>query len=242
MDKIKDFLISIGLGKNETEVYSVLVEMGTSSVLDISKKTHIHRSNIYEALRNLVQRGLVYEINQPTKLFYARSPESLGDYLKHKEIELHEIVREFQSKTIRRNGESKAGISKGIFAVREALKSLLATNETIYVYGIPSHAHEKIGPMVKDFHKERIKQKVEMKHIYNADAVDRAIQTNKMKLTENRVLPHFYNTIASTNIAGNKVVFFIWGDEITVIEIMDQDIADTYKKYFDILWKKAKKV
>jgi len=242
MDKLRDFLISIGLGKNETEIYIALLELGDSSVLEISKKTHIHRSNIYDSLRNLIQRGLVYELDQPTKLFSAKSPNSLVDYMKHKEMELKEVVKDYSSRKVKKSEESASRISKGLFSARQAIYSLLETGEPILVYGIPDIAPEIIGPSLKDFHKKRMQKGIIMKQIYNSTAVPRIKLLNRMKFTEARALPSKYDSVASTNISGDKVIIILWQDEIRVVEIQDKYIAKTYKKYFDILWKEARKV
>ncbi len=242
MQNLQNFLSSIGFGKNETEIYSVLVELGTASVLEISKKTKIHRSNIYDAVRNLVQQGLVYEINQPTKLFYARPPRSLGHYLKQKEAELNEIVKDFEERGPRKQVENKIKVSKGIFSLREAIFGLLEANQPIMVFGIPIKAAEIIGPIIKDFHKERAKRKIPMLHIYNCGGESRAKQLRKIKYTEVRVMPKKYDSEATTNVAGDKVVIILWEEEITIIEIIDKIMAQTYKNYFEVLWHKAKEV
>jgi len=237
-EKIKEFLKSIGLGKNEAKIYLALLRKKVSSVLEISKITKIHRSNIYDALTNLINEGLVYEVNtDKRKLFYARPLKSLLDYVKHKEIELKEIIDNFEvANTIDR----KVGISKGKFALKQALMSLLESGESIVVYGIPKFAIETIGPILKEFHKERIKRKILMRHIYNQNAQERIKQLNRMKYTEARHLSEKYDSLVSTNIVKDKVILIIWDDEMSVIEIVDENIAQAYKNYAEILWSKAR--
>ena len=241
MENIKKFLESMGFGKNETEVYTILVEIGTASVLKISKHTTIHRSNIYDALRTLVQKGLVYEIDQATRLFSARPPNSLLYYLKLKETELQEAIKNYEkNRTIKKEDSSKARITQGHFALREAIHALLEMGKPINVYGIPDRAAEEIGPMLKEFHAERIKKGILMRHIYNSNAVKRIEYLNKMKHTEARVLSKKYDSDATTIISGNKVIIVLWEDNINIIEINDEKLASPYENYFDILWKRAK--
>jgi sugar-specific transcriptional regulator TrmB len=242
MEKIIDFLYLIGFGKNEALVYETLLEIGTSSVHDISNRTKLYRSNIYDSLKKLLDKGLVFEINSPTKLFSARPIESLRDYLKFREAELDELIKSFEFKSKNNNIENKFKVSKGVFALREAINNLLNYNETIKVYGIPVKAPEIIGPMLKKFHNTRIRKKILMLHIYNALAIDRVNFLNKMKFTEARILPEKFDSNATTCVCGNKVVIFLWEKDITVIEMEDSEISKTYKNYFEILWKKAKVV
>lgn len=238
-EKISEFLNSIGLGKNEAKIYLALIKKQASSVLEISKITKIHRSNIYDALTNLINHGLVYEVNsEKRKLFYARPLKSLLDYVKHKEIELKEIIDNFE--VVNLASKEKVGISKGKFALKQALMSLLESGEPIVVYGIPKFAIETIGPILKEFHKERIKRKIPMKHIYNQNAEERIKQLNKMRYTEAKHLSEKYDSLVSTNIVKDKVILIIWDKDISIIEISDEKIAKAYKNYFEILWKKAK--
>lgn len=237
-DKISEFLNSLGLGKNESKIYLALTKKQDASVLEISKITNIHRSNIYDALTNLINHGLVYEVNvEGRKLFHARPLKSLLDYVKQKEIELKDIIENFQ---LSEPTEKKLGISKGKFALKQALMSLLESGEEIVAYGIPRAASETIGPIINEFHKERIKKKIPMKHIYNQDAGERIKKLNKMKYTEAKHLSEEYDSHVSTNIVKDKVILFIWDKEISVIEIIDKNLADSYRKYFGILWKRAR--
>lgn len=242
IENLKEFLISMGLGRNEAEIYMALLKKGNSSVLDLSKITKLHRSNIYDDLRSLMGRGLVYEIGGATRLFSPKPLNKLMDYLRHKEIELGEIVKKYESLGLIKNNETKIKISKGHFAMRDAIFSMLETGQPFLVYGIPKDAPEIIGPILRDFHKARIKRKILMKQIYNSGAVERAKYLNKMPFTEARILPSKYDSFATTNISGNKIFITLWGDDLTVLEVINESMAKPYKNYFDILWKKAKVV
>ncbi len=240
-NNIREFLTGIGFGKNEAEVYASLIEIGeAASVLEISKKTKIHRSNIYDALRTLVQEGLVFEINKETKLFEARPPRSLLNYLQRRQLELNEIVTDFESRLSTKKHSELAKVSKGVFALREAVKSLIDNDEPIDLFGIPGKAPEIIGPMLKDFHKERIQKKINMRHIYNMSAIERVKWLNKLNYTEARILPAKYDSNVTTIVTGDKVIIFLWDNEISVVEMIDSDIAQTYKNYFELIWQKAK--
>ncbi|MEN9626165.1 MAG: hypothetical protein RL557_493 [archaeon] len=243
MDTLKEFLKEIGFGKNEAEVYTALVEIGdVASVLDLSKKTKIHRSNIYDALRRLVEEGFIFEINKEKKMFKAREPRSLIHFVKRKEMELQDLIKDFESKKTFKKDNELVKFSKGIFALREAIESLLSSSEPVDVFGIPPQASDIIGPMLKDFHKERIGRKIRMRHIYNASAIKRVKWLNSLNYTEARILPKKYDSNVTTNVQGDKVMIFVWGDQIEVIEIVNEEIAKTYQNYFNILWTKSKPI
>ena len=250
MEDIKEFLRSIGLGKNEVEIYLMLVRKGISSVLEISKETKIHRSNVYEAITYLMDKSLIYEVLKDNKkVFYARQPASLLGYLKSKEVELKQVVEMLESTNAKPNESSNVRISRGRFALRESLMSLLECGNPISVYGIPLKAPEIIGPVLENFHARRTEKKILMRHIYNKGEInsdgngkDRVKILNQMDYTEAKHLPMKYNSPVSTNICGSKVILFIWheNDDVTVIEIDNAEVAKAYQNYFELLWKSAK--
>lgn len=242
MEQLKKFLSDIGFRKNEIDIYTALLMNGTSSVLQIAKITHMHRSNIYDSLRVLVRQGLVYTVNNPTRLFEARDPKSLVHYLKRREIELHDLLKHYENPRTKFRDMSLVRVSQGTLALREAVHSLLEGGKEICVFGVSGRAPEIIGPMLQDFHKERAHRKILMRHIYNTQGAERVKYLNTLKYTEARILPAKYDSAATTSISGDKVVIFLWDNDITVIEMNDPEIARTYANYFEILWHKAKVV
>ena len=238
MEELKEFLHTIGFGKTESEVYVALIKLGEATVLEISRETGLHRPNIYGALDNLIREGLVSKIDKPKNLFLARNPIKVLNYLKRKEISLDSMLKEIDNKYPLKKHTS-IGSFQGIFAAREAILSFLESNEPIYVYGIPRTASEILGPMIYKFHRERIKKKIQMKHIYNPDARQRIKYLNKRRFTEARAFPFKYNSHVSTNICGDKVVFILWNDDINVVEIQNIELAEQQKKVFEAIWTKA---
>lgn len=243
MEKIKKFLISLGVGKNESEVYAALANHGTSSVLEISKKTNLHRSNIYDSLNELIRRGLVFkEGDSKTQRFTARELETFMHYLKQKELELDDLIKEYRTTVDQKKDTATIKMTKGMFAVREMLEETLKSNRKILAYGIPRDAPDRFGPILKDFHRERIKKKILMMHIYNSDAEDRAKMLNKMNYTQARILPHKFDSNTTTTINGDKIYIIFWDKEPTVVQINGENAANPYKNYFEILWARAKEV
>src|SRR3989338_6704635 len=82
-------LINIGLSGNEADIYLALLELGPSLVSRIVEKTGINRTNIYDRLSRLIDRGLVaYVIKNNRKCFYSAEPKRLIRYLEEKEEQI----------------------------------------------------------------------------------------------------------------------------------------------------------
>lgn len=242
-EKVFSVLKSIGLTENEVKIYLDLLKKSDSSALDISDRTKIYRSNVYDALKSLIEKGFVLEIlEEKKKMFKSIPAERIKDYLIHKENEIDLILPDLKDISCSTEEKESVIITKGLFAMRNSFYDLLDLNQPINCYGISKSAPEYVGfGFLDDFHKKRIKKKILMRHIYNQEAKDRMNELNKMKYTEARHLESKYDADAPTNICGDTVIFFVFSDPVSVIRIKSKKIADTYNNYFEILWNHSKK-
>src|SRR3989344_6053480 len=63
---------SIGIPKMQTTIYLDLLRNKESTATQISKRTKMHRANVYDILTKLKERNLVYlSINEGKKVFVA---------------------------------------------------------------------------------------------------------------------------------------------------------------------------
>lgn len=237
---VEDILLELGFSKNEAKVYTALLRLGSSTATEISKQSKLHRTNVYDALERLVEKGLVSHIlKDEIKYFEAADPETLMGILKEKEIQLREILpRLLLDKKLAT--KTKAHISEGLSAVKAVLNNFLEYKKPILVYGIPKEAIGLMHSFIIHYHKRRIEKKIPMKHIYNVDAQDRIEYLNTLPYTEAKYLPKEYNSPVSTNVCGAEVVLILWSKVPLVIQIESKEIADSYEKYFELLWGIAK--
>jgi len=238
-DIIKE-LESIGLSKNEVIVYLDLIRVGKSSVIDVSNRTKIHRSNTYDILKKLLEKGIVNQsIENEKKFFYPIEPSNLLGYLKQKEDSLGKIIPAIESIQNMPKEERKVSISEGLNAVKNILLNFLDLKKPLDVYGTPKEVVDLLGGFLNEFHRLRIKKKIPIRHILGVDSIKRVRELNEMDYTEARYFPSSYNSKISTNICGDKVVLILWETPVSAIVIENKSIAKAYKNYFEILWKEA---
>jgi len=240
--KISGILQSIGLTKNEITLYLDLVKNVNSSALDISKRTRIHRSNTYDSLRNLLEKGFATEaLNEGRRSFSAIDPSKIRDFIRQKEQEFDFILPKLKEITSENNSRGAISMGQGSFALREAASDLLKLNSPIVTYGASQETVDSFGEgFLRDFHKERIKNKIEMRHIYNKSAIERVKFLNKIKYTEAKYLPEKYDTSACTTICKDVVLIYIFSKPILVISIVNSEVANAYRNYFELMWKMGK--
>jgi sugar-specific transcriptional regulator TrmB len=241
-EKIIQVLELIGLNKNEIKIYLDLLKHNNSSALDISKRTSIHRSNTYDAIRKLINNGFIIEtLNEMKKSFSAVEPERIKHYLKQQENKVDEILPYLKEITKVKKEEDNISMIKGVFAVREALYDLLKLNKPINVYGASMTSVNLLGEgFLKEFHAERIKKKIFMRHIYDQTAKERVEYLNKLDYSEAKFFPKKYFTIASTNLCDDIVMMVVFSNPLSAIIIKNKEISEAYNKYFEILYRQAK--
>ncbi len=236
----EEVLESLGLTKNEVKVYLALLELGSSTSWEISKKVRIHRTNTYDALNRLVKKGLVSYITKKDKKFYdILDPLLLKNVLKEKELALDKVLPELLMSKRFAGEPSEASVLEGIHAFQKMLLSWLEFNEPILTYGIPKNAPEMMKNFIPHFHEVRIEKGIGMRHIYNFNAGERIDYLNTLPLTKARALPQKFESAVSTNICGDEVALVLWNETPIIIRIKNRQVAESYKEYFKVLWEGA---
>ena len=238
MEPEQDILEELGLSKNESRTYIALLELGPSVAGKIAKKSKVHRTNVYDSLQKLVDKGLAtYFEREERKHFVASDPENLFHLLKEKETRLKQAIpRLTLLKTLQKAQNRSVTIAEGMVAVRNSMLRHLIWNEPIYTIGSPQIASILSTPFLIQFHKKRIAMGIPMYHIYNFDSRERASEMNRMDLTEARILPQEFNSMISTGICGEEVTFRIWGDNSIVVRVKCKELSQAYLEYHRMLW------
>ncbi len=238
----EDVLEGIGLSKNESKVYLSLIETGSSSMSDISKKSRVHRSNVYDAVERLKKRGLICSFKKNGKLLHeAADPEKLLDMYREKETKLLDVIPKLKLDQELSQRESEAAIYEGVAANRRLLEGFLKFDDDIVAYGLPKGNTDISGLWwINNFHKKRIRKKQKMYHIYNENARERIKYLNSLPYTGAKYLPKEYNSPVSTEICGDEVLITSWKPPVVSILIKNKEIAATFRSYFNLLYKMAK--
>ncbi|MAE13086.1 hypothetical protein CMO92_00840 [Candidatus Woesearchaeota archaeon] len=244
-------LEKLGLTKGEIKVYLALNRLGESTVGPIGKESKVSKSKIYDILDKLIEKGLVgYIVKGGTKFFLANDPHMILDYIQKKENDLDKTKKDVVTEVLpqlmmQRSSTSKKRIAEmyegfqGIKAIREELMMDFKSGDALLVLGAPKVANVKWEGWFLDFHKRRIKRKLKMKIIYNANAKVYGKIRKKMKLTEVRYLP---NKLVSPNwidIFPEAVLFVMVLKNPIAFVVRDVELTNSFRSYFEIMWKNS---
>ena len=246
----EQLLEEIGLTKGEIKVYLSLLKLGETTTGKIIENAEISSGKIYEILDKLLKKGLVgYIIKEKTKYFSASSPNRILDYLHEKEKSIkekeQEIIKELPlllniEKASKKSDETRLfkgfkGIQTAIF---EALNDLKAKDEVLAM-GIVSYKKEHYNLLWQRWHKERVKKKINCRAIFSDKNTDYYKVFKKMKIAEVKVLHGV--TPSAIDIMKESVLIFSYGEEPSCLSIKNKEIAQSFKTFFETLWRIAKK-
>src|SRR3989344_9293830 len=116
-------LEEIGLSRRESICYTSLLELGSSKVGEIIKKTDIPSSKIYEILDKLIKRGFVsYVIKNNVKYYQATDPTCLLQHIEERRKKVEKIL---PGLLLRQKLATKQSV--GLYEGQQAIFSLFTT-------------------------------------------------------------------------------------------------------------------
>lgn len=228
-------LIEAGLTRTEAKLYFCLIEHGRSQAGELSRKTGIHRRNVYDALERLIKKGLVSFIKENEKRFYfPESPERIKKIVEDKKDAIQKVFPELQKKFNEQKIKQQTLFYRGLDGIKSILEHQLRVGKPIYIIGGEKDMKTPLKSYAKKYKKERIAKHIPLYILYGGKKPKFKIQLAKIRELPKKLSP------VSTNIYGDNVAIITWTREPIAILIKSKEIAQTYRTYFELLWKQAK--
>ena len=243
-------LEKIGLSKAETKVYLSLMGLGSVPSGKIVKETELRKSTVYESIRRLQEKGLVsYIINEGRKYFETAEPGRIIDYITEQKRKLNETESEAKKLIIElKNGfdilkpQAEAHVFAGIEGFKTMRRDALRNSKgEILLIGAIAMEDEVIPGYFEEWNKERQKHKTNLKILYKESAKSKMLKNLMGKMLEMRFLPKEIENPSIINIYGDRVVNVLWKGKYPICFLLiSKEIADSYRNYFEWLWKISK--
>lgn len=237
-------LRKLGLSQTEVKIYLALIELGLSLAGTITKKAQINRSNCYDGLQRLLEKGLIsFVIKAQRKYFKAEDPirlqkmlEVQKQQLNEKEEELNSILPELTLKSKKNQEKPLVTLYQGTKGVKSIFEDVLKHKE-YWVFGSSGKVKEKLGPYFKLLQKRVKENNIKVRLLTG----EKARGTDIPSHAQTRYLPNEYTTLISTLVYADKVAIVSWTDNPVGFLMEDKRTADSYRKYFEFMWRAAKK-
>ncbi|MBP9762471.1 hypothetical protein KBD34_02545 [Patescibacteria group bacterium] len=248
---LKLALTELGLAKNEATIYLVMLELGITQAGPIVKRTKLHRMLVYTALTRLEEMGLVTIVKKKRiQFFQPVDPGHLIERVKKIQSLAETLVPKLQQLQTQK---SEAVLVKTFFGQEGLINNLKETLESAASH--PSHEIcimggaggegndpiEHTGEWYPEYVelskrlgiKKRLLVGATYSRYFNRQFAIHS--TNKL-----RILPVGFSTPMFTRITRDLVSIEIYQPQITVIQIRNTIVAQSYLDSFESLWKMGK--
>lgn len=235
---IQETLQELGLNKRESICYIALLELGSSKIGAIVKKTGIPSSKIYEILDKLIKRGLASYVKiGKIKHYQSSDPKTLLNYIDEKKKNIEEILPKLllkQKLSTKQSVEMFEG-QKALFSLFINLIKDAKANEQYFIFSInEENKNDAANLFFKNLAVRRKEKKLDVKLLKNIKHYKKEKHTKlKLKYTE-------FNLPQGITIFRNIVVILSWVESPIAIKIESETISNQLKEFFLGQWKIAK--
>ena len=234
-------LKELGLTDNEVRIYLLLLKQGMVNPSEISQKLGLHRGYIYDALERMQEKEIVNSILKDNKKYFqATSPENLIELLKFKLESLQKIVPDLMKIAELKKEETKVELHRGKRVYRILLRDMISNlkkNEEAYLIGIDE---DILITEVETIYLKQYLNAIKSKNIKEKIIIKTGGKKLRGSNLQYKELDEKYIGKTAQIIYNNKVAIFILGAPYYLIIIDNKEVAETYKKQFNLLWNIAK--
>jgi sugar-specific transcriptional regulator TrmB len=240
-------LEDIGLTKRESEIYQEVLRRGEVKIGTLLVSLKMHPQVIYRAIEGLSEKGLVSEFyRRGRKHVRASSPNRLLKLEEKRFSRLEEYLPSLIAMHKRGQKETIVRVEKGAEAIvrmRVGVVDTLKKGDVYYLIGGSTERfYDVMGKELERTEERRVKKRIKRKIISYESQRSRMQTIDKEKsFTDFRFIDGDKTSPASTAIFGDTVGLMIWSEEPIAITLQSKELADSYRDFFESLWKIAKK-
>lgn len=240
MQKIEQTLGKLGFTEQETAVYRLLLEKGSSlSVSDISSASGLYRPAVYLAVGALLDRQVITQVAQgKRKEYIAEPPSKLRGMIREISIDVEEVIPDLDD--IYKAPKEKPQVrviegTKGFTFVFEDVVSTLKKGDILYRYSSRT-GEENTKYLPKDYFKRR-----------DAIGFERMVITSSRLASQKK--PDINRTVkiisSEQSPFGQNILFVIYANKVVTIDLVkwstiiieNEQFADFQKSIFKLLFK-----
>lgn len=249
MDELLRQLMHLGLSEKEAAVYVSALELGPSTVQDISHKAKVNRATTYVMIESLVGRGLMSSFMKGKKRYFsAESPDRLSSLLRsekqvivEKEDELKKALPMLLALFNVEGAKPQIRYLEGPDGI-QTVRDVFAHLEGEFVQIVALEDVERIQEIVEGREKH-LEKLTERKAAHRALFVGKQETFDRLKMSPNgsvRLLPpEKFPIHADITVRGNHVFLYSYKSAVLAVIVVSQEIADSVRALFDLAWEGA---
>lgn len=249
---LEENLKQLGLSDKEAKTYLASLEMGSTSVQEIAKKSGLKRPTTYFAIEQLIKRGLMSSFRKSLpagrqgkkRFFSAESPErlvSLIAFQKKKAQALEEglqrVLPELNNAFNLTGEKPKVRFFEGKEGIKAIQEDILKTEDKIIENIYPRDDFIKIFSEAerKEYIAKLRRKRIKIRTIYTSKSPAQLIQN---PYAERKFVPcEEFPFSSDIVIYGDKVAIGTYKGKLIGIIIESKEIAETLRLVFNLAWK-----
>lgn len=232
-------LEQVGLTRNESKIYLALLDLGQSQAGVISKKTQIYRQATYDSLERLKEKGLIsHHIESNKKIFKASPPESFLKQIKEKEKIIEELMPELNIIYNSKKEEEDSQVYTGRKGIKTILNQLLECKKYV-AYGSSGKFLEIMKHDFIAFQNRKKELKIDSR-IIQSESARKNSELRKVSYADFKYLPDEFSIPITIIVYDKNTAIMSWGQTPMATVITSKQVSESFKKYFELLWKIAK--
>ncbi|GIU72661.1 MAG: transcriptional regulator [Candidatus Nitrosocaldaceae archaeon] len=246
-EKAKKAMENLGLTGYEIKAYVTLLNEGALTAQELSNKSNVPYSKIYEVLDKLEEKGWIEtDGSRPTK-FYPKSPTTaleatrlrLENELKENEsIVLNELKSLYEKTGVKEKPE--IWVIRGVFNILARVKEIIENSREELLIAFPAAAEElakPLQPLLRMLYEKGVKIYVLAAENTSKDIIKALSRVSEVRLKDSM----FGGGVISDS---KEVIILLAGDnnasEALAIWAEHIGLARFAKEYFQYLWQDAK--
>ncbi len=236
-----DLIYNLGLTENEGRVYIATLELGYATIQEISKKSGVKRTSIYNFLGSMKARGLLTQTRKKNReYFVALHPKKFLEKEKVKIQEFEHVLPGLIAVVNRQRGRPRVQFLEGVEGVRLAYTHALAATKEILAWSDFQASVKLLGDeyFFDYFTPERIRLGITERVIVNDSPGARRYELhNKREMREMKILPTNAEVVTEINIFNDTVALMSFRSQPPVaVLIEDHAIATTMRLIWQSTW------
>lgn len=250
MEKLVKDLTRLGLNEIEAKVYLILLQKKFYTATELSKTARINRTQMYDVLSKLIQKGMCTEVLGSVKKYSAVDPEAVIEHFQ-KEMEQFRNTIESLAPALRNIYENNIANEDPLDLVKvlrttkniyeNVMQLVRSAQESILVFNKPPYA---MDPASNEEEMSSLQKGVINKSIYEVESDDLAEFVNRLQYfsqagEEIRIVADL--PIKMVIVDSRFVVFNMHHNgfsrtQFTAMKIENSDLARLLTKTFDVYW------
>jgi len=241
MEISQQMLSALGLKEMPARVYLAALELGSSTMQGLARKSGVNRSTIYTFIDDLKERGFILEARkQKRNIYSAAHPEALIAMQKGKVADLERALPELLAINNKSDKKPRVTFYEGMQGIEEVYRDMLREKKEIVAYEDLEYLQKDIpSSMFEWFPKERVHRDILIRTISRDTEFARTFsERNRGLLRETKF----------TTIPAMKTDINIYGDKVALIDLQSKEpfgviienknLAETMRLVWQQLWEK----